>query len=506
MTDILIEGGIVMTMSPDWKIYPNGAVAVEADRIIDVGDADEVKKKHPSPKKVINAKNKLTMPGLVDCHTHFHHGIIKGLVPGNYGYGNPWIQRAGEAYMFGQFTEERAYLSAMITIAESMRAGTTACIDCGTPAGAEDAYARAITDSGIRGIIGVSVEDIFGPPGYTRPEANIKLHGATAEANIERVEGYIQKYHGKADGRLNISPCLRQMQNVSDKLCTMSKELADKHNIVMTNHANVMRPMVETVVEAWGKTPIMRLYDNGALGENVLIAHAAHMPGPDIRAVLETKTTLCHCIFTSMGLAYGAALFNNFPGMRAMGINIAIGTDGAICCNHKDMVRVMNATFLVNKEGKFDCNLWPPKDVVEMVTINGARGLYMDKEIGSLEPGKKADITLFDLNRPEWVPVNKYNLLENLVLSATGDSVETVADHYAGKGRRWREYGEAIALYSGRRAILLSRYSAGGSAFARSAAPHRESALATTDCPHTLPQRLYAETPISCLRQSPGSC
>jgi cytosine/adenosine deaminase-related metal-dependent hydrolase len=426
MADIFIDGGIVLTMNPAWKIYPNGAVAVEGNRIIDVGEADALRKRHQAAKRVIRATNKLVMPGLVDSHTHLHYGLFKGLVPGNYGYGNPWIQRAGECYMHGQFTDERAYLSAMITCAESIRTGTTTCIDCGSPGGTEGSYVRAITDSGMRGILGVSAEDIFGPPGYIRPESNIKIHGATAEANIERIEGLIQKYHGKADGRVGIWPCLRQMQNVSDTLCRMAKGLADKYGIGMTCHANVMRPMVQKVVDAWGKTPIMRLYDNGALGENVLIAHAAHMLGDDIRAVLETKTTLSHCIFTSMGLAYGASLFNNFPAMHAMGINIAIGTDGAICCNHKDMVRVMDATFLVNKEGKFDCNLWPPKTVVEMATLNGAKGLNMAEEIGSLEQGKKADLILFDLNRPEWVPVNKYNLIENLVLSATGDSVETV--------------------------------------------------------------------------------
>jgi len=178
-------------------------------------------------------------------------------------------------------------------------------------------------------------------------------------------------------------------------------------------------------VEGWGKTPIMRLYDNGALGENALLVHTAHMPGKDTMAVRETKTNLSHCVFTSMGMQYGACLLNNFPAMLDMGINVAIGTDGQACCNHKDMVRAMNATFLVHKETKFDCNLWPPKTVVEMATWNGAKALCLEKEIGSLEPGKKADIILFDLTRPEWVPVHRYNLIENLVMSATGDSVDT---------------------------------------------------------------------------------
>ena len=425
MADILIEGGIVLTMNPEWKVLGNGAVAVEGDRIVDVGETDALKKKYPSPGKVIDARNKLVMPGLIDAHTHLHHSIIKGMTPGNYGYGTPWLVRIGQLYMKGQYTPERAYLAAMFSCAEAIRSGTTTLIECGTPPGAEESHSRAIADSGIRGILGISAQDVFGPPGYTRPKEVIPVYGATPEENISRIEGVFQKYHNTADGRLGIWPSLFLVQNVSDRMCQMGKEFADKHHVGMTTHANTMRPMVETCVQGWGKTPVMRLYDNGALGENVLLVHCGHMPGRDTMAVRETKTNLCHCVFTSMGMQYGACILNNFPGMLDMGINIAIGTDGQTCCNHKDMVRVMNATFLVHKEVKFDCNLWPPKTVVEMATWNGAKALCLDKEIGSLEPGKKADIILFDLTRPEWVPVHRYNLIENLVMSATGDSVDT---------------------------------------------------------------------------------
>jgi 5-methylthioadenosine/S-adenosylhomocysteine deaminase len=205
----------------------------------------------------------------------------------------------------------------------------------------------------------------------------------------------------------------------------MCKELADKYKVGVTGHANVMKPMVEVSLQGWGKTPIMRLYDSGALGRNVLLAHVAHMSGKDILAIKETGTSLAHCVLTSMGLQYGSCLFGHFPEMVDMGINVTIGSDGPVCCNHWDMVRVMNATFLAHKETKFDCNLWPPKTVVEMATRNGAKALGMEEELGSLEAGKKADIIIFDLNRPEWVPVHRYNLIENLVLSASGDSVDT---------------------------------------------------------------------------------
>ena len=425
MADILIHGGIVLTMNPEWKIFPNGAVAVQGDRIIGVGETTDLRRKYPTPKKIIDAKNKLVMPGLINAHTHLHLELIKGMVPGNYGYGNPWMLRVGGLYMRSQHTKERGYLSAMLGCAEAIRGGATTLIDCGPPPRFEETHARAIADSGVRGVIASRAQDLFGPPGFVGTKEDMELYGATAEENINRIEDLMQKYNNTADGRLSMWPCLFYMPNASDKLCAMCKELADKYKVGVAGHANVMKPMVEVSIQGWGKTPIMRLYDSGALGKNVLLAHTAYMSGKDILAVRETNTSLAHCVLASMSLQYGSCLFGHFPEMVDMGINITIGSDAAVCGNHWDMVRIMNATFLVHKETKFECNLWPPKAVVEMATWNGAKALCMEEEIGSLEPGKKADIILFDLARPEWVPVHRYNLIENLVLSATGDSVDT---------------------------------------------------------------------------------
>jgi len=425
MTDILIEGGIVLTMNQEWKVFPDGAVAIEGDRIVDVGDTKRVKRKHPAPKKVINAKNKLVMPGLINAHVHLHHGFFKGMVPGNYGYGNPWMVRVGELYMKGQYTKERAYLSVLMSCAEAIRGGATTIIECGPPPQFEETHAQAVADSGLRGIIGVRAQDVFAPPGFVGTRKDMELYGVTTEGNISRIEDLIKKHHHKGDGRIGIWPCLFYIPDASDELCARCKELADKYKVGVCGHANTLKPMVEESTQTWGKTEIMRLYDSAALGPNVLLAHAAVMSGQDIMAVKETGTSLAHCVFTSMGLGYGSGIFGHFPEMMEIGINITIGSDGPTCCNHWDMVRVMNATFLVHKETKFNNNLWPPRVVVEMATRNGAKGLCLEKEIGSLEPAKKADIILFDLTRPEWVPVHRYNLIENLVLSVSSDSIDT---------------------------------------------------------------------------------
>ena len=135
---------------------------------------------------------------------------------------------------------------------------------------------------------------------------------------------------------------------------------------------------------------------------------------------------MVHIVSASMHGAYGSVSGGLIPEMISAGINVALGCDGANCSNFFDMIRQMNLVATAHKEIKHDPGVITPWQAIEMATINGAKACLMRKEIGSLEPGKKADMILLDLKRPEWTPVHRYNLLNNLVYSATGDSVDTV--------------------------------------------------------------------------------
>jgi len=422
--DILIEGGIILTMDPRRRIIEDGALAIQGNKIAEVGKREDLKKKYPAPRKLINAHNKLVMPGLINIHQHLFTEVTKGIMPGNYGYGNPWIQRAYDMDGNPYWNEERSYLSALLTAANLIKHGTTSVVDFSLVAGAEDVSFRVIRDSGLRAAMAMEVMDIFEEPGYTMLSQRRKACGSTQE-NVARLESLIKKYHKSLDGRLTAWACIVQVPNASDELFKRTKEVVDKYETGLTTHANVMRPMTELTEKAWGKPDTQRLGDLGIIDRNVLLVHAADLNGKEVMVIRDNKASIAHCIFTSMNLAYGASLFSNFPAWLEMGINIGIGTDGSACCNHCDMFRAMSATFLVNKEGKFDCNLWPPQTVLEMATLNGAKAMLLEKEIGSLEVGKKADVILIDLMRPEWVPWHKYNLIETLILGADGNSVDT---------------------------------------------------------------------------------
>ena len=452
--DLLIEGGIVLTMDPQRRIIKDGAVAIQGNQITEVGKRDALRKKYPSPKRVIDSQNKLVMPGLVNTHGHLCCSTAKGLIVGNYGYGNPWLQRTNDMLASPYWNEESWYQAALLTSAELIKNGTTSIVDCGTFRGAEEAAIEAVTISGLRAALGLELMDIFKKPGYWIPPERRKAFGSTRD-NVKRVEDMIKKYHRSAGGRVNIWACLMQVMNSSDDLCKAVKNLVDRYETGVTVHSNVMRPMTEVVRQAWGMRDAERLAKLGVLDRNCLLAHSGDLNGDEVMLIKENRASIAHCIYTSMNLAYGTALFSNFAGWLQMGINIGLGTDAQICCNHMDMFRAMAATFLVHKEGKFDCNLWPPQTVLEMATLNGAKAMLLEKEIGSLEAGKKADILLIDLMRPEWIPWHKYNLIENLILSATGDCVDTsiIDGKVVMEGREIKTFDEKEVLEKAQQSV-----------------------------------------------------
>jgi 5-methylthioadenosine/S-adenosylhomocysteine deaminase len=423
--DLLIEGGVVMTLNTNRRIFEKGSVAINGSEIIDVGQEEELRKRYPQPKHTIDAKNKLVMPGLINTHIHLiGYPVMKGIRPGNYGYGNPYLQRLYTILGNDYWNEEIYYYSGLLSCIEMIKSGTTSVVDCGTPVGSEEMGVKLIADSGIRGVLALETMDIFEKPGYFIAEKRREHFGST-QKNIDRTEDFIKKYDGVSDGRINIWTSVMQVMNSSDDLIKGLKVLRDEYKVGMTIHANVMRPMTEVVEKAWGKPDTERLGQLGILGPDCLLAHACDLNGRELMMIRDTHTNLSHNIFTSMNLAYGAALWGRFPQWQQMGINIGLGTDDQCCSNHMDMFRAINATFLVHKEVQFDNNLWSPQTVLEMATINGARCMMSEDSLGSLESGKKADIILIDLMTPDWVPWHKFNLIENLVLSSTGATVDT---------------------------------------------------------------------------------
>jgi cytosine/adenosine deaminase-related metal-dependent hydrolase len=421
--DLLIEGGWIITMDSKRRIIDNGAVAIRGNTIAAVGKTNEIKSEYTA-RKTISAKDKLIIPGLVDAHIHTHHSLTKGMIDDI--PCNPWCDQAF-AFCFANLDPESYYISALITCLQMMRTGTTSYVECGTVPPMEDRIVKAIEETGMRAVVGRVMWDLFEGPGFkSYPTRSRGAKRENTKEALARGEDFINHSNGSANGRIHTWFSLHQVPNCSPKLCRGVRELADKYDVGILTHAGVVEEMVQWTVERFGMRDIEYLNSVGILGPDFLAAHMAWITGREMMLIRDTGSHIVHNVSSSLKGGYGSVSRGKFPEMISAGINVALGCDGANCSNHLDMVREMFVAAVAHKEIRQDTTVMPPELVLEMATLNGAKAMKLERKIGSLEPGKLADLTLFDLNRPEWVPTHQFNVVRNLVYSASGDSVNTV--------------------------------------------------------------------------------
>jgi 5-methylthioadenosine/S-adenosylhomocysteine deaminase len=421
--DLLVEGGWMITMDAKRRIFENGAVAIRGNKIVDVGKTEEIKRGYTAT-KTISAKDKLIIPGLVDSHIHTHHTLTKGMIDDI--PCNPWVEQAF-SFCFANLDPESYYISALITCLQMMKTGTTSYIECGTVPPMEDRVVKAAEETGIRAIVGRVMWDLFEGPGFeTYPARSRGCKRETTGEALARAEDFIKRSNGSANGRIQTWFSLHQVPNCSPKLCRGVRDLSNKYNLGILTHAGVVEEMVQLTVERFGMRDIEYLNSVGILGPDFLGAHMAWITGKEMMMIRDTKSNIVHNVSSSMKGGYGSVSRGKFPEMISAGINVALGCDGANCSNHLDMVREMFLASVAHKEVRQDTTVMPPELVLEMATLNGAKAMKLEKKIGSLEAGKLADLTLFNLNRPEWVPTHRFNVIRNLIYSASGDSVDTV--------------------------------------------------------------------------------
>ncbi|MFQ5872517.1 MAG: amidohydrolase family protein [Dehalococcoidia bacterium] len=419
MADIVIKNGFILTLAPDRDVIEGGALAIEGDRIVGIGPAGEISRRHQATIN-IDARDKLVMPGLVNGHVHLGSTLSRGLLDDIECV--PWIERIFSWY-YPSLDEESYYLATMICCLEMVKTGTTTLCDCGTLPGVEGAAVRAVTEIGMRGVLGRVLMDIYQPPAILGVPENMQ---ETTEEALSRGEEFVKRYHKAAGGRIQAWLDLQQVSNSSDELCRGVREITKRYDVGILTHAAVSPAEVRICPQRFGLPPIERFDNLGLLGPWFLAAHMGWINGGELILLKERRANVVHIAGSSMHGAYGSISRGLFPEMAAAGINICLGSDGASCSNHFDMVRQLYLAATAHKEVRLDPTLFPAQQVLRMGTINGARALGLEKEIGTLEVGKKADVAIFDLMRPEWVPFHRENLVSNLVYSASGASVDTV--------------------------------------------------------------------------------
>lgn len=409
--DVIVTGGVVITMDAARTIYNDGAVAIKADKIVAVGKAGDIARRFKAATQ-IDAQGGLIMPGLIDAHNHPGQYLSKGI--GDDVGILQWLYERVYPYE-AHCDEDDVYLSSLGNFVEMILNGTTCFCD---PGGYhEHSLARAAKDIGIRGILSRSTRDLHSSS-YPLPD-NLR---ETTEQAIERGTRLVEQY--KDGDLLRAWYSLRVPYNVSDELCVAVRDLAERYGVAVHSHVCAQDGENEMSVERWGVRVLERLRQLDMLRPNLYLVHMGWVTDEEIGWLAENDVKVAHCPSASMHGAYGNISRGTFPKMHKAGVNISLGSDSVTAGRTLDMFRVMYLAACAHKDATLDPHAFGANAALEMATIKGARAVLWDDAIGSLEAGKKADLIVVDTRAPCWHPMG--DPVRTLVYSGGGDSVRTV--------------------------------------------------------------------------------
>lgn len=400
--DLIVSGGTIVTMDGQRRVIDDGAIAVKGDSIIAVGPAKEIEAKFDTRKK-INATGKLIMPGLINGHTHIPMVLMRGLVDDV--VLDVWLRK----YIFPaearNVTEEFVRWGSRLALAEMIRSGTTTFADMYY---FEDAVAEETKAAGLRGVLGETWIDFPAPDNKTKAEM------------AAYTEKFLKKWQG--DPLIHASVAPHSIYTCSEKTLKEAAALARQYHAPILIHVAEMRKEYVDSLEKNGTTPVQYLERIEVLGPDVLAAHCIWMDYTDMKILAERQVGCVHNPSSNMMLASGVAPVVD---QRAAGMRVGLGTDGPSGSNNDlNMMEEMDLAAKLQKTYRVDPRALGAKGALEMATIEGARALHMEKEIGSLEAGKKADFVVLNLNVPNAVPM--YDVYSQIVYALKASEVETV--------------------------------------------------------------------------------
>ncbi len=396
MVDILVKDACVVTMNPGRQVIERGSVAIEGDKIVAVGD--EFKDKAD---RVIDACGKVVLPGLVNAHTHLAMVLQRGLADDL-----PLMEwLATKVWPFEQNVKDKdCQVGSLLGCLEMIKSGTTCFADQYFKM---DQVARAVDEAGVRGVLSYGMIDMGD---QKKRESEVRIS-----------QDFVKDFHGKAKGRITTMLGPHAPYTCSKECLLEVKELAKKFGVGIHIHVSESRDELKQITEKYGKRPVEYLDSIGFLGPEVLAAHCVWVNDSEISILRDRGVKPVHNPISNMKMGVGVA---PVPEMLAVGIPVALGTDGAASNNSLDMFKEMKAAALLNKVHKMDPVVIPAASALEMATINGAKALGLQDQIGSIEAGKRADLIIVDMRKPHLTPV--HSVISHLVYSATGGDVDTV--------------------------------------------------------------------------------
>jgi 5-methylthioadenosine/S-adenosylhomocysteine deaminase len=402
--DLLVTGATIVTMDPDRRVIEGGFLAVRGDSVVAIGE--QVATMFPkglTATKTIDARGKIVIPGLINGHTHIPMVLMRGLKDDV--TLDDWLRK----YIFPaearNVTEDYVRWGSRLALAEMIRSGTTTFADMYY---FEDAEAEETKAAGLRGFLGETWIDFPAPD--NKNEAEMAAY----------TEKFLKKWQGDPFIHAAVAP--HSIYTCSEKTLRDSAALARKYHAPILIHVAEMEKEFVDSVKTNGATPVQYLDRIGVLGPDVLAAHCIWLDSTDMKIVAERQTGCVHNPSSNMMLASGVAAVVD---ERAAGMRVGLGTDGPAGSNNDlNMMEEMDLAAKLQKTYRVDPRALGAKGALEMATIEGARALHMEKEIGSLEVGKKADFVMLNLNVPNAVPM--YDVYSQIVYALKASEAETV--------------------------------------------------------------------------------
>ena len=400
--DLIVSGGTIVTMDGERRIIEDGAIAIQGDATVAIGKRAEIEAKYAAQRR-IQAHGKLILPGLINGHTHAPMTLLRGLKD------DVTLEEWLTKYIFPaeakNVTEDFVRWGTRLAALEMIRGGTTTYADMYY---FEDAIAEETKAAGMRGVLGETVID------FPAPDSK------TPQQTLAYAEGFLKKWKG--DPQIHAAVAPHSIYTCSEKTLRDSAALARKYGAAILIHVAETKREREESEAKNGLSPVGYLDKLGVLGPDVLAAHCIWVDAADRKLLAARDVGCVHNPSSNMMLASGVAPVAE---LRAAGVRLGLGTDGTAGSNNDlDMMEEMDLAAKLQKVTRMDPRALGAKDALEMATIEGARALHLEREIGSLEPGKKADFIILGLDAPHAVPM--FDVYAQIVYALKASDVETV--------------------------------------------------------------------------------
>jgi 5-methylthioadenosine/S-adenosylhomocysteine deaminase len=398
--DLLVTGRYAVTMDATERVIENGAIAIRGESIVEVGALADMEAKY-DPTRRVNAPSGIVMPGLINGHNHAAMTLFRGIADDL--SLQDWLTKFIFPAEAKNVTEEFVTWGTRLGALEMIRGGTTTYADMYY---FEDAVARETKAAGMRGVLGETFIDFPAPDNKTHAQA------------MAYTENFLKHWQG--DKLIHPAVAPHSIYTCSEQTLRDAATLARKYHAPILIHVSETKKEVDDSRAEHQMSPVAWLDHLGVLGPDVVAAHCIWVDAADIALLAKSRTGCVHNPSSNMMLASGVA---PIPALLAGGVSVGLGTDGPAGSNNElDMMREMDLAAKLQKISRMDPRALTAKQAVEMATSGGARAVHMENEIGSLTPGKKADLIVISLASAHAVPL--YDVYSQIVYALNASDVQ----------------------------------------------------------------------------------